>query len=68
MVSGLEYGENEKPEQARMRFDNALGIVRWETPGMAIKAAPDRPAGAPDWWVDDEEASGTFLAAQGVIL
>lgn len=68
MASGLEYGEKETYEQARARFDNSLGIVRWQTPGAVVRPQKDRPAGAPDWWVDDEEASNSFLAAQGVVL
>lgn len=68
MVEGLEYGENEKYEQARARFDNSLGVSRWQTPGMPVRPQKERPAGAPDWWVDDEEASGSFLASQGVVL
>lgn len=68
MASGLEYEENETYEQARARFDNSLGVLRWQTPGTAVRPQKDRPVGAPDWWVDDEEASCSFLAAQGVIL
>lgn len=54
--------------EARRAFDNSLSVVRWK----AVRDAPDvedtRDPLAPDWWTSDEDASQTFLDAQGVSL
>lgn len=68
MVQSLEVKDGQTEESVRRQFDNALGVSSWGTPGSVIKPQKDRPAGAPAWWDDDEEASASFLAAQGVNL
>jgi hypothetical protein len=68
MVANLEVKEGQTQEGVRRKFDNALGVAGWTTPGAAVKPQKDRPTGAPDWWEDDEEASASFLSAQGVNL
>jgi hypothetical protein len=51
--------------------DRDLGVPGWPAGGPS--SAPGwvprpRPAGVPDWWQDDEDASQSFLAAMGVQL
>lgn len=65
-----DNNKDEDPEVTRARFDNEMGVKRWlrtdtET-GRYAHVATD-PA-APWWWEGDEEASASFLAAQGVTL
>jgi hypothetical protein len=68
MVQNLEVKEGQDQETVRRQFDNALGVRSWATPGRTIRPQKERPAGAPVWWEDDEQASASFLAAQGVSL
>lgn len=54
-------------EDAIRELDNDLGVLRWrlsreqDEPG-----ADDREPGAPAWWVDEEQASASFLLAMGI--
>lgn len=70
MCERLDTGESEDPEAVRRRFDSDLGVKRWlrttEDRSRYADAVVDE--GAPWWWEGDEEASDTFLAAQGVSL
>lgn len=62
--------KDEDPEVTRRRFDNELGVKRWlrtDTETSRYADAVTEP-GAPWWWEGDEEASASFLAAQGVTL
>jgi hypothetical protein len=68
MVQGLEVKDGQDADTVRRQFDNALGVSSWPTPGTVIRPQKARPAGAPIWWEDDEEASASFLSAQGVNL
>ena len=54
-------------------LDDALQVHLWSTPftrpaTTARPPADDVPEWAPSWWKGDEEASQTFLRAQGVRL
>jgi hypothetical protein len=51
-------------------LDSLLGVASWSTPSREGIFAPvdEIPDGAPAWWFGDEEASQSFLAAQGVQL
>lgn len=66
MLQSLEVPEGKKPEEVYREFDNALGVSGWATPGKAISPVEDD--GAPLWWTGDEDASQSFLTAQGVFL
>lgn len=69
MVQRLNYEqEGRRPEDIRRELDNELGVLQWRTPFTADPETDDRPDGAPSWWVNDEEASGSFLAGMGVQL
>lgn len=62
--------DNEDPEVTRARFDVDMGVKRWlrtDTETDRYADAEVDPA-APWWWEGDEEASASFLAAQGVVL
>ena len=69
MLQRLDVKDGENAEDVRRKFDGDLGVGGWVIPGRE-EAAAQRPRieGAPAWWVDDEEASSSFLKAQGVIL
>jgi hypothetical protein len=66
MVDRLPHDEKRDP---RKELDRALAVASWRPPAHTITPRR-RPAlkGAPDWWVDDEQASQSMLRAQGVIL
>lgn len=70
MCERLDTGENEDPEAVRRKFDSDLGVKRWlrtpEDRNRYADAVVD--PSAPWWWEGDEEASASFLAAQGVSL
>lgn len=66
MLQRLDYDrEDAKPEEIRRRFDQELMVYQWRTPFEDKKHEPDpdRPKGAPAWWISDEEASQGTLAA-----
>lgn len=57
----------------RREFDFELGVSAWGVlPGKAVEPAAPRVTEdglkIPSWWVDDEEASQSFLNGQGVAL
>jgi hypothetical protein len=65
----MSVPEGEDPNEARKKFDNELGVAGWGTPGAPMKAEFDeRDPDAPSWWVDDEDASQTFLSSMGVVF
>jgi hypothetical protein len=68
MVQRLTTRENEKPENARKRFDGRLGVRNWTTPGTQHTAPKPRDPKAPWWWDGAEDASQSFLTAMGVTL
>lgn len=68
MCQRLIVKEGQTEEQARRELDEALGVPTWETPGSRAVPRKPRPEGAPMWWTDDEDASQSFLKAQGVVL
>lgn len=75
MLQRLDYDEDKpeeqrrKPEVIRREFDHLLGVDQWEAPMTPAYARDSqRDPGAPSWWVSDEEASQSFLAAMGVRL
>lgn len=69
MVQRLNVRENEKPENARKRFDGQLGVRDWQTPSTRPKPEqPKRDPRAPWWWEGAEDASQSFLRSMGVNL
>ncbi|MGW2213197.1 hypothetical protein [Streptomyces sp. NPDC001781] len=70
MCERLDGGEDEDPEVVRRRFDADLGTGQWlRVPGEVRRYADaEADPAAPWWWEGDEEASASFLAAQGVSL
>lgn len=70
MCERLDVGKNEDPEAVRRKFDYDMGVKRWRiTPEQTDKYADAVvDPSAPWWWEGDEEASSSFLAAQGVSL
>jgi hypothetical protein len=70
MLQRLDYDDESKtPEAVRRTFDQQLNVMTWKTPSGAEPVYDeDRPKGAPDWWISDEEASQSFLRDRGVPL
>jgi len=68
MTERLPVGENEKYEDVRRRFDEQLGVAGWTVPGQKVREPAAREPGAPLWWVDEEEASASFMKSMGVVL
>jgi hypothetical protein len=72
MLQRLDYdpGKEGDHERARKQLDAKLKVKRWrvgsdqEDPMAEVEV----DEGAPWWWDGDEEASQSFLAAQGVQL
>lgn len=61
--------EGEDPREARKKFDNELGVAGWGTPGVPMKTEiGERDEDAPTWWVDEEDASQSFLSSMGVVF
>ena len=52
----------------RDALDEPLAVKSWPLPGATPRPVRAREPGVPDWWVDDADASDTFLAAMGVRL
>lgn len=69
-IGPRDKNDDRSEDQIRREFDNSLGVGRWPVPGSAVSDVPEveRPAGTPDWWTDDEEASQSFLREMGVAL
>jgi hypothetical protein len=64
MLQRLDVGEDDDPAETRLQFDRDLSVLRWQVPGGGNKYAEvEVEAGAPSWWVDDEEASQSALAS-----
>lgn len=75
MLEQLDYQQEGVPEsmrrtplEIRQGFDNDLMVRTWRVPGSVEAPVDTRPEGAPAWWESDEEASQSFLVAQGVVL
>ncbi|MFI7293953.1 hypothetical protein [Streptomyces sp. NPDC050121] len=68
MVQRLSPRENDKPGDARKRFDGQLDVRAWTVPASEDKEPTPRDPNAPWWWDNAEEASQSFLAAMGVNL
>lgn len=72
MLKRLDLGEkgDKDPEQARRELDQQLKVKRWRITPQDTDPYADVPVdeGAPWWWDGDEEASDTFLQAQGIDL
>jgi hypothetical protein len=68
MTERLSVGEDEKYEDVRREFDVELGMTQWKTPAQQDRPEVHREPGTPLWWDSDEEASASFLKAQGVVL
>lgn len=55
-------------EEAHRELDVQLAVSRWRTHwSQPEPGADDRDPTAPVWWVDEEEASASFLEAMGVM-
>lgn len=72
LTQRLDYdpGKEGDAERARKELDAKLKVKRWRIdPGAPdpLEGVQEDP-GAPWWWDGDEEASQSFLAAQGVSL
>lgn len=65
-----DNNKDEDYEVTRRRFDNELSVKRWRVSPEQRDKYADAPVdeAAPWWWEGDEEASDSFLAAQGVSL
>jgi hypothetical protein len=57
MVQRLNVRENEKPENARRRFDGQLGVRAWTTPGTEPQQQDTNTRGP--WWWNQAEADRT---------
>lgn len=68
MVQRVQPGENEPEGAAHARLDNDLAVRLWTTPWQAAPEPVAVEDGAPWWWAGDEDASQSFLVAQGVTL
>lgn len=71
MCQRLEADDDQKIEDVVKRLDEELAVRFWGIPGGSrIEEAviPEREPGAPDWWYGEEDASASFLKAQGVVL
>lgn len=55
-------------EATHQEFDNDLGVRLWRINREQVEKEDTRDPNAPAWWVDDEEASSSFLASMGVVL
>ncbi|MEH0574297.1 hypothetical protein QBA54_07335 [Streptomyces sp. B21-108] len=72
MVQRLSHRENEKPGDARKRFDGQLDVRAWTVPGSEDKEPEPRDPKAP-WWWDASEAEQsaqefmTMALARGMI-
>lgn len=64
----MQPGENEPEEAAYARLDSDLAVRRWVTPWQVAPEPVAVEDGAPWWWQGDEDASQSFLVAQGVTL
>jgi hypothetical protein len=52
-----------------MQLDSALMVHAWRvTSGELPDNQPQRDPDAPYWWTSDEDASASFLRAQGLVL
>lgn len=72
MVQRLNVRENEKPENARKRFDGQLGVRNWATPGKDHQPSQQDAQKTPWWWnqAEADQTSQMFLEmarAQGRI-
>jgi hypothetical protein len=64
MIQRLKPDEEGNVTAARQELDDNLTVIRWQVPGGGNKyAETEREPGAPSWWVNDEEASQSSLAA-----
>lgn len=72
MLQRMDLGPNgdKDPVAARKELDAQLKVKRWRIGenGVDPYAEAVVEEGAPWWWDGDEEASSSFLAAQGVNL
>lgn len=68
MSQRTEPREGEPEEAAQKRLDSELGVHLWRVPGQAEPEPVEIEEGAPWWWNGEEDASQSFLAAQGVVL
>lgn len=68
MLQRLNYRQNEKPENARKRFDRQLAVQLWGSPTHAMDAADTVDPATPWWWDGAEDASQSFLTSMGVNL
>jgi hypothetical protein len=68
MSQRTEPREGEPEEAAQKRLDSELSVHLWRVPGQAEPKPVEVEEGAPWWWNGEEDASQTFLAAQGVVL
>lgn len=68
MTQRLRVREGQSAQDARKVLDSMLSVAGWAVPGSEpVQVAPRDPK-APWWWVDEEDASQSFLAAVGVSL
>lgn len=68
MLERLDTPEGKSPEAVRRSFDNELGTASWLTPGRQVDPGNGKDPGAPDWWVNEEDASQSFLNSMGVVF
>lgn len=62
---------NPENERGRNEMDSMLGVTTWPTPTASsgsntVRQTETVPAGAPDWWHGDEEASQMFFREMGI--
>lgn len=72
MLQRLDYdaGKEGDQERARKQLDHELKVRRWRITPDDEDPYQDVPKeeGAPWWWDGAEEASASFLEAQGIQL
>jgi hypothetical protein len=52
----------------RERLEQDYAAAAFVVPGQQPRVVKPKAHGVPDWWVDDAEASQSFLKAMGVKL
>jgi hypothetical protein len=69
MLERLDIPDGADPEDVRKAFDNELSTAAWGTPGKPMRVdIEERDPAAPSWWIDEEDASQSFLASMGVVF
>jgi len=69
-VQPLEKEAAEVMDKARTDLERGLVVSRWRVSTSSVDPGDtdDRDPNAPDWWINDTEASDTAISALGINL